>query len=227
MTSIEAVRAVHIAAGTVALGAFAIPMLTSKGSRVHRRAGWVFVISIGVVAASALAAAAHRLSHPSSEEVRRVSVFLGYLSLLAANSSRTGIRALRTKGRTGRHDGAIDVLFPALLLAGALTLGIWGQLIGFPLAVVFGVVGVVVSVRQLRYWLTVPSSPQHGKYQHMQSMVGASIAALTAFLVVNVRAFGVPERLQLVAWLAPTLIGLPGVLVWVAALRKKEDPRPT
>lgn len=222
MTLIGVLRAIHIAFGTVALGAFAVPLLTKKGARVHRFFGWCFVVSIGVVALTAFLAAIYRLSTPSSEEVRRVSVFLGYLSLLAANSARTGIRALRTQMRTGRHDGALDVLFPSLVLAGGIALGVWGQLLRFPLAVVFAVVGVIVSVRQLTYWLSVPSSPQHGKYQHMQSMVGASIAALTAFLVVNVRAFGVPERLHIVAWLAPTFVGLPGVLIWVARLRKRE-----
>jgi len=59
----------------------------------------------------------------------------------------------------------------------------------------------------------------------MQSMVGSCIATVSAFLVVNARALGVSGRWMPLAWLGPTLVGLPGVLFWVARLKSQETRR--
>lgn len=222
MSFIQTIRALHIAAGSVSLLALCVPFATRKGGPAHRRFGWVFVVSISVVAATALAAAVYRLSTPSPEPVRQAAVFLGYLSLLSANSARTGIRVLQFKARTTGHREPVDLVLPGALLSGGAALSVWGQLTGFRLAFAFGIVGVIVAARQLKYWLAAPASPLHWKYQHMQSMVGACIAAVTAFLVVNARSFGVPERFSMLVWLGPTLVGLPGVLLWIRQLRKRE-----
>lgn len=224
MSFIDAVRGFHIAAGCVALATFAVPLVTRKGGPTHRRFGWTFIAAISVVAITALVACIYRLLTPSSVEARRLAILLGYLSLLSANSARTGLRVLRFKPRALRHDRAVDIAIPGGTLAAGIALSVWGHLTGFFLAIVFGIVGVIVAVRHLRYWLSRPSTPRHWKYQHMTSMVGACIAALTAFLVVNARALGVPPPFETTAWLAPTLVGFPGVLLWAARLRTRESP---
>ena len=54
----------------------------------------------------------------------------------------------------------------------------------------------------------------------MGSMVGASIAALTAFLVNNVRHLGISGS-QLGVFLAPTVVGLVGLHLWTRAYRRR------
>ena len=48
------VLGVHIAAGSIALASMWIPIVARKGGPAHRRAGWVFVVSMVVVAATAV-----------------------------------------------------------------------------------------------------------------------------------------------------------------------------
>jgi uncharacterized membrane protein len=52
---------VHIAAGSIALASMLVPMLTTKGGRTHRRAGWVFVASMALVSVTALIMSAGRV----------------------------------------------------------------------------------------------------------------------------------------------------------------------
>jgi uncharacterized membrane protein len=222
MNMIHVVRGLHIVSGCIAIAALAVPFATRKGGPAHRRFGRVFVIAVWIVAATSFFVCAYRLATSPSEDVRRAAVFLGYLSLMAANSARTALRVLRFKARTQRHREAIDILLPGGLLAGGIALAAWGQITGYTLALAFGIVGIVVAVRQLLYGLREPSSPLHWKYQHMQSMVGAAIAVTTAFLVVNVKAPGVPTHVSMLIWLGPTLVGLPAVLLAIRVLRARE-----
>jgi len=46
----QSVLAVHIAAGAVALSVFWVPLVTKKGGRTHRRAGWVYVVAAATLA---------------------------------------------------------------------------------------------------------------------------------------------------------------------------------
>jgi hypothetical protein len=54
----------------------------------------------------------------------------------------------------------------------------------------------------------------------MGGMVGASIAALTAFAVVNAPRVHL-ARFSLWVWLAPTVIGVPGLFVWQAYYERR------
>ena len=50
----------HVIAGVVALASMIVPLVARKGGRLHRRAGWVFVIAmIGGIALVASGAPAH------------------------------------------------------------------------------------------------------------------------------------------------------------------------
>jgi len=54
----------------------------------------------------------------------------------------------------------------------------------------------------------------------MTSMLGSSIAAVTAFLVINAGRIGLPSH-SLIVWLAPTAVGVPLTIVWVRHYRRK------
>ena len=54
-------------------------------------------------------------------------------------------------------------------------------------------------------------------------MLGACIAATTAFLVVNANHLGV-GTFSLLVWLAPTIIGVPTSAIWTRYYRHKFRP---
>jgi len=71
-----------------------------------------------------------------------------------------------------------------------------------------------------------PASPLEWKYQHMGSMLGAGIAAHTAFLVFGAGRF-VDSSLSNspLVWLAPTIIGVPATIIWTRYYRRQEKRR--
>jgi hypothetical protein len=84
------------------------------------------------------------------------------------------------------------------------------------ISMVFGVAGLRFSMSQI-YKLYKPSTEKmNWWYQHMQGMVGAYIAAVSAFSAVNF--YFLPP---LVRWLWPTVIGSIGLTVWIGYYRKK------
>lgn len=192
-------RVVHISAGVVALGTFLIPLLSRKGGPGHRRAGWVYVSAMGVICVSALLTCLWRLAFDPRPEARDFAVFLAYLSVLAGNAARTGLRVLRFKSRTEPHTNPLDLGLPLLVLAFAAGLLAWGVRRGEGMFVGFAVVGFFASIRALLYWRKRPSTARHFQYQHMQSMVGSCVATLSAFLVLNARSLGVPPRFMILA----------------------------
>jgi hypothetical protein len=60
----------------------------------------------------------------------------------------------------------------------------------------------------------------HWWFRHLSAMLGACIAATTAFLVVNAQVAGLP-RTSMIVWLAPTLIGTPAIAVWTAYYKRR------
>src|SRR4051794_35510678 len=143
----QTVLAVHIAAGAVALLVFSVPLVTKKGGRTHRRVGWVYV-----AAASTVALSGFLLCFPLVSGVRfRAGIFLAYVSLLAGASALFGVRALRTKERTGASRTALDLIPPLLLVASGIALAIFGVQQSRVLYVLFAALGVVLGVAHLRY----------------------------------------------------------------------------
>ena len=96
----QVVLAVHIAAGAVSLLVFSVPLVTKKGGRTHRRVGWVYVAAAATVAVTGFLSCIPLVSGGSPFRWR-AGIFLAYVSLLAGASAQFGVRALRTKARTG------------------------------------------------------------------------------------------------------------------------------
>ena len=60
----------------------------------------------------------------------------------------------------------------------------------------------------------------HWWFRHLSAMLGACIAATTAFLVVNAQAAGLP-RTSMIVWLAPTIVGTPAIAIWTACYKRR------
>ena len=190
----------HIAGGSAALLSMLVPLLTKKGGRSHRRAGWVFVTGMTVVSITAfLLSAARFLSDPTSQG-QQAGAFLFFVSILTAAGVSAGMRVLRTKTRTSPHRSPWDLGLAGLLTLASIAALCYGFIAGRSLFTVFSVVGLLSGGSQLAYWLRVPTHPTHWWFEHMGSMLGSCIAATTAFLVVNADRLGF-ETFSLLIWL--------------------------
>jgi uncharacterized membrane protein len=212
-------RWLHILAGALALLVLLLPLLARKGGRLHRQAGWVYVAAMGVASLSGTAVALWRwLGDPAG---RSFSLFLVYVGVLSGHAALQGVRAVRMKGRVGPWRHPLDVGAAVLLLAvalGVVGVGLWR---GLPLLWGFGLVGVLNGTSQLRALLQPPRERLQWLLAHAGGMVGASIATVTAVLVVNApRLFG-PDAPLLWVFLTPTVLGVGALQVWERRLRRK------
>jgi uncharacterized membrane protein len=213
----------HIAGGSVALASMLLPLLSKKGGTTHRRSGWVFVAGMTVVSVTAFALSAIRFLTDPSAEGRQAGLFLFYVALLTSAGVSAGVRVLRFKGRRDAHRNWWDLgLSGALALAG-VALCAYGLATGRHLLTAFSIIGIVSGGSQLAYWRRPPTHHMHWWFEHMTAMMGACIAATTAFLVVNARSLGA-DTFALTVWLTPTIIGTPTIAIWTAYYRRRFGP---
>jgi uncharacterized membrane protein len=211
---------VHIAGGATALLSMVLPLLSRKGGPLHRRAGWVFVAGMTTVSITALFLAAQQFLAGPSEGARAGGAFLLYIAVLTGAGVSAGVRVLRAKQRTTRHRGKWDLGVATLLTAGAILLAAYGIAISQALLISFAIIGAINGGGQLAYWLRPPSAPMHWWYEHMNQMLGACIAATTAFLVNNAGRIGLPNT-SLLVWLGPAMVGVPAATIWTRYYRRR------
>lgn len=194
---------VHIAAGMVALVVAPGAMLTQKGGWWHRNWGQMYFWSMAVVAGTAL-----------MMSVMRSGIFLGLVAVFSFYLAFTGVRALRRKrpdARATRWDwgaalvallGSVGlILFGARALMNGHTFGV--------VALVFGSIGGGLAGKDLwRFW-SPPEAERAWFFMHLQRMLAAYIATVSAFSVVNF-SFLPP----VVRWLWPTVVGTAGIALW-------------
>jgi len=210
----------HIAGGSVALLSMFIPLVTRKGGRTHRRSGWAFVGGMTVVSVTALMLSAARYFFDPRPEAQAFALFLFYVAILTGNAVSVGIRALQMKDRTGPHVHPWDVGLAALLTVTSVAMAVYGIATSRALFVAFSGIGLVAGVQGLWYWLRPPTCRMHWWLRHMSAMLGACIAATTAFLVNNAALVGAP-RGSMIVWLAPSIIGTPVTAIWIAYYRRR------
>jgi len=195
----------HIAAGTVALSAGVGALATAKGGLWHRRSGRVFVVSMGIVVGTVFPLLA---LDPTSFRafLALVAVFSGYLVL-------SGYRALSRKRPTD-EPGVIDWIGAAGVVIACAGLGGWGLSLilggdSFGIVmIVFGGIGLAFGVADTR---TFRAGGRRGPWTvtHLQRMIAAFIATVSAVSAVNLTGM-----LGIVAWLWPTVAGVPLIVYW-------------
>jgi uncharacterized protein (TIGR03435 family) len=210
---------IHIAGGSVALLSMFIPLLSRKGGVTHRRAGWVFVAGMTVVSITALLMSGIRFLTDTSPAGRQFSMLLFYIAILTSAGMWAGLRVLGARQRTARGS-AIDITWAAVLTASGALTAVYGFAVGQPLFMAFSTIGLLNGGGQLSYWLRRPTVPMHWWFAHMGNMLGACIAATTAFAIAGGRRLGLPGD-SLITWLGPTAIGLPAIAIWLAYYRRR------
>ncbi len=196
---------IHIIGGTFGLLAGTYISIAKKGDKWHKLVGKIFAISmLGAGFCSFVLATLHR-----NDFLFVVGVFTIYMV-------STGWRYLYLKDiANGQKPLPIDWIIMGFMALGALVfayMGIQLALEKAPFALVFlfftqrSVSFIIKDFKIYRgqidtknYWLT----------NHFQRMMGAYIASLTAFLVVNA-----PVQTSIIPWLLPAAILTPLVIKW-------------
>lgn len=206
-------RAVHIFFGMTALLGAPGAMAAIKGSLWHRRFGKLYFWSMASVAATAIV----------MTQIKP-NLFLLMVALFSFYLAFSGYRALYHK-RPQDRAAILDWTDLGLMAAGSIGLLIWGALklrIGADLGGSPSYSGWSAA----RWRLTIcgnswclPPIDAPGCHRHMTGMLGAYIATVSAFSVVNFQ-FLPP----LVRWLWPTALGLPAIVIWVTGYRRQAGP---
>ncbi|MEM7704998.1 MAG: hypothetical protein AAF358_05565 [Pseudomonadota bacterium] len=232
----KAVVLVHIVVGSIGLASFWLPVFARKRRGLHTQAGKVFAYAMMVTAASAAVAALLTLidplaTHPETSSRYAVNLravnglMLLYLSAITFAAAFAGLRAVRMKRAWGGHRSQVELLIhgSSFVLAGAVL--VTGWYLDSVLMMSLSAIGLLGAPGTMRRILSVPNRGLEWKYQHMSSMLGAGIAAHTAFLVFGSSRF-IHSSLgsSVWVWLAPTLIGVPATMIWTRILRRKESP---
>jgi uncharacterized membrane protein len=203
----------HIIVGFVAFFVAPMALISVKGGRRHRQWGKVYFWSMAVVASRALILSLYRPNY----FLACVSVFSFYLAF-------RGYRALGRKPALKNHRSrTVDyagMIIAFMGSAGLLVLGIvkpapvWVAL--GPVAVVFGTVGLFLTLLDLFTFLFPPSDRFEWWYAHMSGMIASYIAAVAAFSVNNFHFLPVLAR-----WLWPTVVGAPLIVFWIICCKKR------
>lgn len=172
------VLAVHIAVGAAALLAFWTAALARKGGPLHRAAGRVYLWAMWAILLSALplSLAFFGSGQPLS------GVFFVYLLILVGTGVTLAPRAVRLKRDFAAFRGGLYGPLAWLQLGSGLAVVLIGLWFSKPLLVVFGGVGVALSLRML--WLRRLDAAPAGWWlrEHFTAMLGNGVATHIAFL---------------------------------------------
>jgi hypothetical protein len=189
-----------------------VPLVVTKGNRVHRRVGWAYVTAMFVAAATAALNAPIRL-YQTPREGWGTPLFLAYVALLSFTAAFYGVRVLGQKQRRDAHRSVTDWAPPLVLLVSTVAIAGYGLASEFRLALYFAPVGLLVSLPELRALGKKPQNKTWWLVEHLSAMLVSCIATVTAFLVVNAgRLFDAATHPFV--WLGPTAIGTVLIVYW-------------
>lgn len=236
-TAFNAIVFFHIIVGSIGLTSFWVPVFARKQRGLHSQAGKVFAYAMLATAASAACAALLTLlnplaTHPEVSSRHAVALrsvnglMLLYLASITFGTAFAGLKAVRMKVRWGGHRDRLELTVHSVSFMLALAVLLVGWQIGSALMMGLSMIGLLGTPGTIRRILWQPNQGQEWKYQHMSAMLGAGIAAHTAFLVFGMGRF-VDSALgsSVWVWLAPTLIGVPATMIWSRVLRKQDRAR--
>lgn len=195
---------IHIISGTIALiGAIvAITTKVYKGShQLHIIGGNAFFYGMALVFLTTIVLT-----------ILKPNLFLFLIGIFSFYLAFSGWRmAVNRSGDAGK----VEYIAIAIMLLASLLMIIWGfHLIGnggngLPL-IVFGFLGGILALVSLKRYRQGSLKGKTRISAHLGHMLGATIATITAVLVVNIQTDPV-----WIAWIAPTIIITP-LIVWLS-----------
>lgn len=231
----------HIVTGSVGLVTFWIPVLSRKGSLVHRRAGVVFTRCMLATGAIAVAISTctilapiethpHLATHPDFGDADTIRGIFGwmmiYLAILTVNLAWYGWLCIRNKRQHVENREWRNVALQVLLLIACTNCLIHGYLIGQPLMMGISLVGFATVATNVRFMYNSRPGPKDWLLEHIKALVGAGISVYTAFF-----AFGAVRLLPEAAltaglWSVPLVVGLALIIYHQRMVVRGRRPRP-
>ncbi len=231
----ETFRFVHVVFGAIGLFAFWIPVFAKKGAVNHVRFGKIFVRSAYVV----LAAAAISLLIRTVDLLRQgigpsdnptlfaFIVFLGYLTFVTFVIVRHGMKVLQNKGHPAELRTTLGIVLAYGSVVASAGIILYALMLNPPnkiLLFALSPIGIANGLGQLQYMKSENLSRRAWLYEHLGALLGTGIAFHTAFAVFgSTRLFdiGLTGWVAVITWIAPTIIGLPAIVIWTRHYRRK------
>ncbi len=234
----QVLRWIHIAGGAIGVLAFWAPVFAPKGGRTHIRAGWVYVVAMSVAVSTAVLLSVLLLAAPlaglrpgasldSGQMARYIlnrrmlGALLGYLAVATFALGWHGLAVLRSKKNPQALRTPFNVTINLLSIASGLTVLALGLYFRSMVLLAMSPIGPLTGQGQLRYILRPPVRRMGWWYEHLGGMIGTGIAAYTAFLVFGMSRMAPAIAMYPAVWVAPTVIGVPAILLTVRHYRRK------
>lgn len=224
----------HVAAGTVGLAAFWVPIATGKGSIQHRK--WGRIAVYGFIGAGVLAIAMALLSLYGPEEripsVTDRELFDGlfgwmmlYLGLLTIGFADYGLSVVKhARSRTKLRRVRYQIVMLAVVIS-ALWCGYYGMRVGHPLMQLVAVVGLVAMALQQVFVWRKAAPVAHYVGEHFRALIGMGISAYTAFLSVGLIRLVPDQVFNPLIWAGPSIVGVSMIIYFT--LQTKPKPAAT
>ena len=192
---------IHILAGSVALLSAASALLTEKGKKFHVLIGKAYFWSMVIIFLTAI---------PMS--IITGNVFLFLIAIFSFYLAFSGMRF--AKNRTGVPTLVDLIAVNFMLLSG---IGMWILAIIFFIdndsqfitLIVFGFLALFLGYGDFQTFKDQTAIGKERIAKHLTSMMGATIAVVTAVLVVNP-----PTNPEWVWWILPTVLITPVIFWW-------------
>lgn len=230
---LEANRWFHIVVGYLGLMAFWIPIVTSKGGWLHKKAGLIFRYSGWIVVFSALMAVMLYLARliaqdqgPGlSPESWSFLLFLGYLAIITGLALSHGMAVLKHKRDLSKLKSPYRVALAWVGILSSLFIVAWAlywRPSNMIVLLALSPIGLLTGMGMLKLFKKTPADPKVWLYEHLGSMIGAGIAFHTAFAVFGANQmfnYSLQGFWQVIPWIAPAAIGIPATQLWVRHYR--------
>lgn len=205
--SIQILIYIHAAFGGIALLTGLISMIARKGNKIHKKFGLIFFYSMMISGITAMIVAFMPNHH---------SPFLFAIGIFSLYFVLTGKRALNFKRKNPnlKNDRWIARI---MIISGLLMILlpiITSKSINIIL-VVFAVIGIIFSVKDLILYKNPEKLRKSWLKLHLGKMLGGYIAATTAFVVVNQFFSGI------YGWFVPGIIGGFLIIYWIRKVNKQ------
>ena len=228
-------RIAHIGFGMVGLLAFWVPVFAKKGGPVHLRFGKIFVwCAYGVAGSGGLSVAMHLSMMAMSGRTPfdapnnySFLILLGYLALITFVTVRFAVAVARAKQQNDLLRTAFFRSMIGLCILGSLTVASTALIIRpvmMVLLLALSPIGLLMARDIYIYLYRTPKTKRDWFYAHMGNMLGGGVAFHTAFAVfgfARLTGIHIEGAAALIPWILPTAIGVPGMLIWERAYRKK------
>lgn len=207
----------HVAAGSIGLIAFWVPVVTRKGGPAHRR--WGRLGARALMAAGTLAILMALLSLYGPEQrlpmIRDRALFAGlfgwmmlYLGLLTITFAAYGLAVARARqDRAALRHPQMTAIF-ALTGVAAVNCAAQGWRLGQPLMMLVAAIGLIAMATQLRHIWRATAPPRAHVAEHFRALIGMGISAYTAFLSVGLIRLVPDHVFNPVIWAVPSIVGI-------------------